>query len=56
MYEGRTKEQKNEIVDVFTKEMSRIIQRVPKHIHIEFNEMPVDENAPAELRERRKGE
>lgn len=50
MYEGRTKEQKDEIVEVFTRELSRIIDRDPKFIHIEFNEIPLDENAPANLR------
>lgn len=50
MYEGRTKEQKDEIVDVFTRELSRIIDREPEFISIEFNEIPIDENAPANLR------
>lgn len=50
MYEGRTREQKEEIVAVFTKELSRIIQREEKFITVEFNEIPLDENAPANLR------
>lgn len=50
MYEGRTPEQKEEIVNVFTKELSRIIQREEQYITIEFNEIPVDDNAPANLR------
>ncbi|RAV01427.1 tautomerase family protein [Paenibacillus sp. YN15] len=50
MYEGRTQEQKDEIVHVFTKELSRIIQREEQFITIEFNEIPLDENAPANLR------
>ncbi|MNC66078.1 4-oxalocrotonate tautomerase [compost metagenome] len=51
MYEGRTPEQKEEIINVFTKELSRIIQREEKFITIEFNEIPLDENAPANLRQ-----
>ncbi|MFM9328909.1 4-oxalocrotonate tautomerase [compost metagenome] len=50
MYEGRTPEQKEEIVTVFTKELSRIIQREEQYITIEFNEIPLDDNAPANLR------
>jgi 4-oxalocrotonate tautomerase len=50
MYEGRTPEQKEEIVAVFTKELSRIIQREEQYITIEFNEIPLDEQAPANLR------
>jgi 4-oxalocrotonate tautomerase len=50
MYEGRTPEQKEEIVTVFTKELSRIIQREEQFITIEFNEIPLDDNAPANLR------
>lgn len=50
MYKGRTQEQKEEIVTVFTKELSRIIQREEQYITIEFNEIPLDENAPANLR------
>lgn len=50
MYEGRTDEQKNEIVDVFTKELSRIIDREPEFISIRFDEIPIDDNAPAHLR------
>lgn len=50
MYEGRTPEQKEEIVNVFTKELSRIIQREEQYITVEFNEIPVDDNAPANLR------
>ncbi|ACX65928.1 tautomerase family protein [Paenibacillus sp. Y412MC10] len=53
MYEGRTDEQKNEIVDVFTKELSRIIDREPKFISIRFDEIPIDDNAPAHLRNKR---
>ncbi len=51
MYEGRTPEQKEEIVTVFTKELSRIIQREEQFITIEFNEIPLDDNAPANLRQ-----
>ncbi|MDF2935516.1 MAG: 4-oxalocrotonate tautomerase [Paenibacillaceae bacterium] len=50
MYEGRTPEQKEEIVNVFTKELSRIIQREEQFITIEFNEIPLDEHAPSNLR------
>lgn len=50
MYEGRTGEQKEEIIRVFTQELSRIIDREEKYITIEFNEIPLDENAPANLR------
>lgn len=50
MYEGRTEEQKKELVDVFTKEMSRIIKREPEFIKIYFNEIPLDENAPGNLK------
>ncbi len=53
MYEGRTDEQKNEIVDVFTKELSRIIDREPEFISIQFDEIPIDDNAPAILRNKR---
>lgn len=53
MYEGRTKEQKDEIVEVFTRELSRIIDREPQFISIQFNEIPLDENAPANLRGKR---
>jgi 4-oxalocrotonate tautomerase len=53
MYEGRTDEQKNEIVDVFTKELSRIIDREPEFISIRFDEIPIDDNAPAHLRNKR---
>ncbi|MDF2835272.1 MAG: 4-oxalocrotonate tautomerase, partial [Paenibacillus sp.] len=49
MYEGRTDFQKQEIVNAFTKELSRIIEREPAYITIEFNEIPIDENAPANL-------
>ncbi len=51
MYEGRTPKQKEEIVTVFTKELSRIIQREEQFITIEFNEIPLDDNAPANLRQ-----
>lgn len=50
MYEGRTQQQKEEIVAVFTRELSRIIDREERFITIEFNEIPVDENAPSNLR------
>jgi 4-oxalocrotonate tautomerase len=50
MYEGRTERQKEEIVEVFTRELSRIIDREKRFITIEFNEIPLDENAPAGLR------
>ncbi|MFS0726213.1 tautomerase family protein [Paenibacillus sp. 1P07SE] len=50
MYEGRSKEQKDEIVEVFTRELSRIIDREPEYIHITFDEKPLDDNAPANLR------
>jgi 4-oxalocrotonate tautomerase len=53
MYEGRTDDQKEEIVQVFTKELSRIIEREPAFITIEFNEIPIDDNAPANLRNKR---
>jgi 4-oxalocrotonate tautomerase len=49
MYEGRTSEQKEEIVTVFTRELSRIIEREERFITIEFQEIPLDENAPANL-------
>ncbi|MFF2482273.1 4-oxalocrotonate tautomerase family protein [Paenibacillus sp. NPDC058071] len=49
MYEGRTDEQKDEIVEVFTRELSRIIDREPEFISIAFDEIPLDENAPANL-------
>ncbi|MDF2924456.1 MAG: 4-oxalocrotonate tautomerase [Paenibacillaceae bacterium] len=50
MYEGRTQQQKQEITAVFTRELSRIIDREEQYITIEFNEIPLDENAPANLR------
>ncbi|WP_214629076.1 tautomerase family protein [Paenibacillus agaridevorans] len=53
MYEGRTDDQKEEIVQVFTKELSRIIEREPAFITIEFNEISIDDNAPANLRNKR---
>ncbi|MCR2802692.1 tautomerase family protein [Paenibacillus soyae] len=53
MYEGRTDAQKNEIVEVFTKELSRIIDREPEFITIEFNEIPIDDQAPANLKNKR---
>ncbi|AJY75794.1 tautomerase family protein [Paenibacillus beijingensis] len=53
MYEGRTQAQKNEIVEVFTRELSRIIDREPKHIHIHFDEIEIDENAPDNLKKKR---
>ncbi|ASA21538.1 tautomerase family protein [Paenibacillus donghaensis] len=49
MYEGRTREQKEEIVSVFTRELSRIIEREERFITVEFQEIPLDENAPANL-------
>ncbi|MEK4104461.1 tautomerase family protein [Paenibacillus sp. FSL R5-0636] len=49
MYEGRTSEQKEEIVTVFTRELSRIIERDERFITVEFQEIPLDENAPANL-------
>lgn len=55
MYEGRSEQQKEEIVAVFTRELSRIIDREPKFITIEFNEIPLDENAPAHLRQAEPG-
>ncbi|KAA2299882.1 4-oxalocrotonate tautomerase, partial [Clostridioides difficile] len=39
-----------EIVEVFTRELSRIIDREPDYISIEFNEIPWDENVPDNLR------
>jgi 4-oxalocrotonate tautomerase len=56
MYEGRTQVQKDEIVEVFTRELSRIIDRQPEFISINFNEIPVDENAPAHLQKNNKKE
>lgn len=53
MYEGRTPRQKEEIVEVFTNELSRIIDREKEFITIEFNEIPLDENAPANLLNKR---
>jgi len=50
MYEGRTQQQKDEIVEVFTRELSRIIDRDPDFISIHFNEIPIDENAPTNLK------
>lgn len=50
MYEGRTQRQKDEIVEVFTRELSRILERDPAYIKIRFKEIPLDENAPANLR------
>ncbi|MFX3651298.1 MAG: 4-oxalocrotonate tautomerase family protein [Paenibacillus sp.] len=50
LYEGRTDEQKQEIVEVFTRELSRIIDREPDYISIKFNEIPWDENVPDNLR------
>ena len=50
MYEGRTQEQKDEIVEVFTRELSRIINREPEFISVAFDEIPIDENAPAHLK------
>lgn len=43
MYEGRTQAQKDEIVEVFTKELSRIINREEKYITVFFNEIPIEE-------------
>lgn len=53
MYEGRTDKQKQEIVEVFTRELSRIIDRDPQYITITFDEIPLDENAPANLRKKK---
>ncbi|WP_372630240.1 4-oxalocrotonate tautomerase family protein [Cohnella sp.] len=53
MYEGRTQSQKDELVEVFTREMSRIIERESKHIHVDFDEIPVDDNAPEHLKKAR---
>ncbi|MFS0870838.1 tautomerase family protein [Paenibacillus xylanilyticus] len=50
LYEGRTDEQKQEIVEVFTRELSRIIDREPEYISVSFNEIPWDENVPDNLR------
>ncbi|MFD2612285.1 tautomerase family protein [Paenibacillus gansuensis] len=51
MYEGRTQEQKAEIVEVFTRELSRIIYREPEFISITFEEIPLDDNAPEHLKQ-----
>lgn len=53
MYEGRSDAQKEEIVEVFTRELSRIIEREPEFICIRFDEIPIDEHAPANLRNKR---
>ena len=53
MYEGRSQAQKDEIVEVFTRELSRIIDREEKYINIEFNEIPIDDNAPDNLKNKR---
>ncbi|MEF2245717.1 tautomerase family protein [Paenibacillus sp. IITD108] len=53
MYEGRTQAQKDEIVEVFTRELSRIIDREARYIQIEFDEIPIDENAPDNLKNKR---
>ncbi|MEO2205292.1 tautomerase family protein [Paenibacillus pabuli] len=50
LYEGRTNEQKQEIVEVFTRELSRIIDREPEYISVSFNEIPWDENVPDNLK------
>lgn len=50
MYEGRTDEQKNEIVEVITRELSRILDRGPEHFEIKFDEIPLDKNAPSNLK------
>jgi 4-oxalocrotonate tautomerase len=50
MYEGRTQKQKDEITEVFTRELSRIIDRDPNFISIYFDEIPIDENAPDNLK------
>lgn len=55
MYEGRTQQQKDEIVEVFTRELSRIIERDPAFITIQFNEIPIDEDAPANLKQAKTG-
>lgn len=53
MYEGRTQAQKDEIVEVFTRELSRIIDREARYIQIEFDEIPIDENASDNLKNKR---
>ncbi|RIX59393.1 4-oxalocrotonate tautomerase [Paenibacillus nanensis] len=53
MYEGRTEAQKDEIVEIYTRVLSRIIDREPEFITIEFNEIPLDENAPPNLSNKR---
>ncbi|MBO2942679.1 tautomerase family protein [Paenibacillus sp. F411] len=53
MYEGRSQSQKEEIVETFTRELSRIIDREPEFISITFDEIPVDENAPEHLRKQK---
>lgn len=50
MYEGRTQAQKDEIVEVFTREISRILDRDPKATKVSFTELPLDENAPANIK------
>lgn len=55
MYEGRTERQKEEIAEVFTRELSRIIDREKAFITVEFNEIPLDELAPANLRQAEPG-
>jgi len=40
MLEGRSVEQKRELVDVFTKEMSRICKVDPSAIHIIIHDLP----------------
>lgn len=50
MYEGRSQAQRDDIVEVFTREISRILDRDPKHTKVTFTEIPLDENAPANLK------
>lgn len=51
MYEGRTQSQKDELTEAFTREMARIIDRDPKFIKVEFNEVPIDDDAPEHLKQ-----
>lgn len=53
MYEGRTDAQKQEIVEVFTRELSRIIDREPEYISVTFQEIPWDDNVPDNLKKTR---
>lgn len=55
MHKGRSGQQKEEHIEVFTGELSRMtdIDRAPEYIHIRFDENPVDDNAPANLKNKR---